>query len=216
VSGRGLRGNGGWGGRAGDGCGTACMCTVARSRKGERWTGVQQQRLSRMCFPGTIMRQPRVHRYVCRRAKACARRPASLPPSRCCRNEEARMRAVVAELSKANRKLLELVDGEAQWAAKPLSQHIATMAVGPLTKEVGAVGAPRKRTCAAKQTAVAHTHTRAQTHARTHTHVRVRMHACNAHRHSCAQRTTTCVHSWRTWAPGRTDAYLGSQRRRCV
>lgn len=50
-------------------------------------------------------------------------------------NEEARMRAVVAELRKSNRKLLELVDAEDQWAAKPLSQHIATMAVGPLTKE---------------------------------------------------------------------------------
>ena len=57
-----------------------------------------------------------------------------------CRNEEARMRAVVADLRKSNRKLLDLVDGEEQWAAKPLSQHIATMAVGPLTKEVGVRG----------------------------------------------------------------------------
>lgn len=51
------------------------------------------------------------------------------------RKEIARLRGALAELTDANRRLLEQHDAEANWARQPLGPAISKMAVGPITEQ---------------------------------------------------------------------------------
>ncbi|GFR42639.1 hypothetical protein Agub_g3575 [Astrephomene gubernaculifera] len=49
--------------------------------------------------------------------------------------EESRMRTLVEQLRATHSKLTELLSGEERWAARPLSEQVTQLTIGPLTKE---------------------------------------------------------------------------------
>lgn len=51
------------------------------------------------------------------------------------RAEEARLQALLQQLTEANAKLSAVVSEESKWVTQPISEHIKPLAVGPLTRE---------------------------------------------------------------------------------